>query len=164
MRNKMALVSLDFAGTGSMSDGNNVVDADGCPFSSNNNQDLFDRNSLPARQGRGNRTGSGRLRRGRVSREGPRSRTRHGATPIRGNNAAECREPDQPDRSAKLRIIFLSLLPAGPCASRGVAVVAAMMPHDLEGGFYEALRYSTTASVPAFATNQPCTAPSCHLP
>ena len=66
----------------------------------------------------------------RVSREGPRSGTRHGATSLRGNNAAECREPDQPDRSTKLTVIFLSLLPAGACAFRGVAVVAAMMPHD----------------------------------
>src|SRR6266404_1923171 len=49
---------------------------------------------------------------------------------------------------------FLSLLPAGACASRGVAVVAAMMPHVPKGGFYEALRYSTTDSVFGFATNR----------
>jgi len=30
------------------------------------------------------------------------------------------------------------------------------MPHDLEGGFYEALRYSTPDSVFGFATKRPC--------
>src|SRR5467141_2255476 len=84
------------------------------------------------------------------------SRTRHGATSVRGNDTAQCREPDQPDRSTRLSGHFLSLLPAGACASRGVAVVAAMMPHDLEGGFYEALRHSTNDSVFGFATNRPC--------
>src|SRR6266436_6122989 len=155
MSNKIALVSLDFAGTGSMCGGNKGVGGDGCAISRNNNQDLPDRNSQPARQGRGNRTRSGRLRWRRVSREGPRSRTRHGATSVRGNNLAECREPDQPDRSTKLRIHFLGLLPAGACASRGVAVVAAMMPHVPKGGFYEAFRYSTTDSVFGFATDRP---------
>src|SRR6266404_6300785 len=56
---------------------------------------------------------------------------------------------------------FLSLLPAGACASRGVAVVAAMMPHVPKGGFYEALRYSTTDSVFGFATHRPCSASAC---
>src|ERR1700694_435269 len=107
MSNKIALVSLDFAGTGSMCSGNKGVGCDGRTISRNNNQDLPNRNSQPAGQGRGNRTRSGRLRGGRVSREGPRSRTRHGATFVRGNNAAKCREPDQPDRSTKLRVISL---------------------------------------------------------
>ncbi|HWN98715.1 MAG TPA: hypothetical protein VNS63_05535, partial [Blastocatellia bacterium] len=43
-------------------------------------------------------TRSRRLRGCGISREGPRSRTRHGATSVRSNNAAECRKPDQPDR------------------------------------------------------------------
>src|SRR5258705_13056301 len=122
---------------------------------------MLDRNSRPARQGRGNRTRSGRLRWRRVSREGSRSRTRHGATAVRGNNAAECREPDQPDQPKKLRVIFLSLLPAGACASSGVAVVAAMAPHVPKGGFYEAPRYPTTDSVFGFATDRPCRAAAC---
>src|SRR5258707_14035339 len=113
MSNKIALVSLDFAGTGSMCGGSKGVGGDGCATSRNNNQDLSDRNPPPARQGRGNRTRSGRLRGSRVSREGPRSRTRHGATSVRGNNAAECRKPDQPDQSTKLSGHSLSLLPAG---------------------------------------------------
>ena len=61
MSNKIALVSLDFAGTGSMCGGNKGVGGHGCALSKNNNQDLFNRNSQPARQGRGNRTRSGRL-------------------------------------------------------------------------------------------------------
>src|SRR5258705_11478358 len=116
MSNKIALVSLDFAGTGSMCGGNKGVAGHGRAFSRNNNQGLSGRNPQPARQGGGHRTRGGRLRRGRVSREGPRSRTRHGATSVRGHNAAECREPDQPDPSTKLKDILLSLLPAGACA------------------------------------------------
>ena len=34
------------------------------------------------------------------------SRTRHGATFVRGNNAAECGEPDQPDQPTKLIVLF----------------------------------------------------------
>src|SRR5216684_6470356 len=132
MSNKIALVSLDFAGPGSVCSGNKGVVGDGRAISRSNNQDLSDRNSQPARQSRGNRARSRRLRRCGISREGPRSRTRHGATPVRGNNAAQCRKPDQPDRSTRLSGHFPSLLPAGACAFRGVAVVAAMMPHDKE--------------------------------
>ena len=62
MSNKIALVSLDFAGTGSMCGANKGVGGDGCAISRNNNQDLSDRNPQPARQGRGYRTRSGRLR------------------------------------------------------------------------------------------------------
>src|SRR5260370_2311159 len=58
-------------------------------------------------------------------------------------------------------VIFPGPPPAGACASRGVAVVAAIVPPDLEGGFYEALRYSTTDSVFGFATNRPCGASAC---
>jgi hypothetical protein len=43
MSNKIALVSLDFAGTGSMCGGNKGVDADGCAIGGDNNQDLPDR-------------------------------------------------------------------------------------------------------------------------
>src|SRR6266478_1561395 len=56
---------------------------------------------------------------------------------------------------------FLSLLPAGACAFRGVAVVAAMMPHVPKGGFYEAFRYSITDSVFGFATDRPRRASAC---
>src|SRR5882757_9358034 len=161
MSNKIARVSLDLAGAGSLCSDNEGVVGDGRAINRSNNQDLSDRNSQPARKSRGNRTCSGRLRWGRVSREGPRSGTRHGATSVRGNNAAECREPDQPDRPTRLSGHLLSLLPAGACASRGVAVVAAMMPHDLEGGFYDALRYSTIESVFGFATNRPCRGFAC---
>src|SRR5882724_9523649 len=64
-------------------------------------------------------------------------------------------------RSTRLSGHFLSLLPAGACAFRGVAVVPAMMPHDLEGGFYEDLRYSTNDFVFGFATNRPCRGSAC---
>src|SRR5256885_3054402 len=36
-----------------------------------------------------------------------------------------------------------------------------MMPPDLEGGFYEALRYPTTDSVFGVATDRPCRASAC---
>src|SRR5258706_15133508 len=49
MSNKIALVSLDFAGTGSMCGGNKGVGGDGRAFSRNNNQGLPNRNSQPAR-------------------------------------------------------------------------------------------------------------------
>jgi hypothetical protein len=38
--------------------------------------------------------------------KGLESRTRYGATLVRGNNIAECGEPDQPDQSTKLRVLF----------------------------------------------------------
>src|SRR5258708_1754 len=76
--------------------------------------------------------------------------------PNMSNTADECDKHNQSDRSTRLSRHFPGLPPAGGCAFRGVAVVAAMMPHDLEGGFYEALRYSTTDSVIGFATNRPC--------
>src|SRR5947207_13837729 len=79
MSNKIALVSLDFAGTGSMCGGQQKELA------------AMDAQLVET-------TG--------VSREGPRSGTRHGATSVRGNNAAECGEPDQPDQSTKLRVFF----------------------------------------------------------
>ena len=43
MSNKIALVSLDFAGTGSMCGGNKGVAGDGCAISRNNNQGLPNR-------------------------------------------------------------------------------------------------------------------------
>jgi hypothetical protein len=42
MSNKIAQVSLDFAGTGSMCAGSKGVDADGSAVSRNNNQDVFE--------------------------------------------------------------------------------------------------------------------------
>ena len=45
MSNKIALVSLDFAGTGSVCSGNKGVVGDGRAISRSNNQDLSDRNS-----------------------------------------------------------------------------------------------------------------------
>ena len=42
MSNKIAQVSLDFAGTGSMCAGSKGVDADGSAVSRNNDQDVFE--------------------------------------------------------------------------------------------------------------------------